>query len=56
MRPSIGNLGGWASPYAVGFLRNQTQSMVPALLALCGVELLTAMMIFWVAWEKAQSR
>ena len=33
---SIGNLAGCASPHAVGFIRDQTHSMIPALLALAG--------------------
>jgi D-galactonate transporter len=49
---SIGNLAGWASPHAVGFLRDQTHSMIPALLALCGAQLITAIMVLVVARNK----
>jgi D-galactonate transporter len=49
---SIGNLAGYASPHAVGFLRDQTRSMIPALLALCGAQLLTAIMILVVTRQK----
>jgi D-galactonate transporter len=46
---SIGNLAGWASPHAVGFIRDQTHSMIPALLALSAAQLLTAIMTLVVA-------
>ena len=46
---SIGNLAGYASPHAVGLIRDHTHSMIPALLALCGAQLVTAIMILIVA-------
>jgi D-galactonate transporter len=39
---SIGNLAGYASPHAVGFIRDQTHSMLPAMLMLAGLQLVTA--------------
>jgi D-galactonate transporter len=39
---SIGNLAGYASPHAVGFIRDRTQSMVLAMLALACAQLMTA--------------
>jgi nitrate/nitrite transporter NarK len=39
---SIGNLAGYASPHAVGFIRDRTHSMLPALLALAGLQVMTA--------------
>lgn len=41
---SLGNLAGYASPHAVGFIRDRTGSMLPALLALACLQLLTAAM------------
>jgi D-galactonate transporter len=49
---SIGNLAGWASPYAVGFIRDRTHSMIPALITLCAAQLLTAIMTLIVARKK----
>jgi D-galactonate transporter len=53
---SIGNLAGWASPHAVGFLRDKTHSMIPALLALCCAQLLTAIMVLIAARKRSQAR
>ena len=53
---SIGNLAGWASPHAVGFIRDQTHSMIPALLALCCAQLMTAFMILYVTRKRAWAR
>jgi D-galactonate transporter len=50
---SIGNLAGWASPHAVGLIRDMTHSMIPALLALCGAQLMTAFMILYVTRKRA---
>ncbi len=50
---SIGNLAGYASPHAVGLIRDHTHSMIPALLALCGAQLTTAIVILFVARKKA---
>ena len=51
---SIGNLAGWASPHAVGFIRDQTHSMIPALLVLCAAQLLTAIMTLAVTRKRAK--
>ncbi|HYW47583.1 MAG TPA: MFS transporter [Bryobacteraceae bacterium] len=40
---SVGNLGGWASPYVVGAIRDRTHSMTLALLALSAVALVAAL-------------
>jgi D-galactonate transporter len=45
---SVGNLAGYFSPSAVGIIRDQTHSMIPALLALCCAQLMTALMILYV--------
>ena len=45
---SVGNLGGYASPYVVGMLRDRTHSMTPALLALSGVALVATVVSLWV--------
>jgi D-galactonate transporter len=42
---SLGNLAGYASPHAVGYIRDQTHSMVPALLALAGAQLVVAIVV-----------
>jgi MFS family permease len=52
---SIGNLAGYASPHAVGLIRDHTHSMIPALLALCGAQLVTAIMILIVARKKRKN-
>lgn len=39
---SIGNLAGYASPHAVGFIRDHTHSMILALLVLAGAQLMVA--------------
>ena len=49
---SIGNLAGYASPHAVGLIRDYTHSMVPALLALCGAQLVTAVMVLIVTRKR----
>ena len=46
---SIGNLAGYASPHAVGLIRDHMHSMFPALLALSGAQLATAIVILIVA-------
>ena len=53
---SIGNLAGWASPHAVGLIRDMTHSMVPALLALCCAQLMTVFMILYVTRKGARAR
>jgi D-galactonate transporter len=49
---SIGNLAGQASPWAVGIIRDQTHNMIPALLALCSAQLMTAFMTLYVTRER----
>ena len=41
---SVGNLGGYASPYFVGTIRDRMHSMTPALLALSAVALVAAVL------------
>jgi len=50
---SIGNLAGYVSPSAVGIIRDQTHSMIPALLALAGAQLMTACMTLYVTRRRA---
>jgi len=50
---SIGNLAGYASPHAVGFIRDQTHSMLPALLALAGLQVMTAVIAVVVGRKTA---
>ena len=50
---SLGNLAGYASPHAVGYIRDRTDSMLPALLALACAQLLTAVMTLIVTRKKA---
>jgi nitrate/nitrite transporter NarK len=49
---SVGNLGGYVSPLAVGVIRDRSHSMLPALLALCCAQLVTAFMSVWVTRRK----
>lgn len=51
---SIGNLAGYASPHAVGLIRDHTHSMLPALLVLAGAQMVTAVMILVVTRNKRQ--
>jgi len=46
---SVGNLGGYVSPYLVGLIRDRTHSMTPALLLLSAVALLSASLGLYVA-------
>lgn len=50
---SIGNLAGYASPHAVGFIRDETHSMLPALLALAGLQVMTAVIAVVVGRKTA---
>ena len=52
---SIGNLAGFASPYAVGFIRDQTGSMIPALLTLCAAQVMTAVVTLIVARKRTRA-
>jgi D-galactonate transporter len=51
---SIGNLAGYASPHAVGFIRDRTHSMLLALLALASAQLMTAIITLVVTRRKAR--
>ena len=51
---SIGNLAGYASPHAVGYIRDQTHTMVPALLALASLQLMTAVIAVIVGRKAAR--
>lgn len=46
---AVGNLGGYASPYVVGTIRDRMHSMTPALALLSAVALLAALVGLWVA-------
>jgi D-galactonate transporter len=50
---SVGNLAGYASPHAVGFIRDETHSMLPALLALAGLQVMTAVIAVVVGRKAA---
>ena len=45
---SVGNLAGYASPHAVGAIRDKTHSMTLALLVLAGAMLTSAVVSLWV--------
>ena len=51
---SIGNLAGYASPHAVGFIRDQTHSMIVPLLALACTQLLATVVVLIVGRQKAR--
>jgi nitrate/nitrite transporter NarK len=51
---SIGNLAGYASPHAVGFIRDETHSMLLALLALAGLQVMTAVIAVVVGRKVAR--
>jgi D-galactonate transporter len=53
---SIGNLAGYASPHAVGFIRDRTHSMVLAMLALACAQLMTAVIVMVVARTRKTAR
>jgi ACS family tartrate transporter-like MFS transporter len=50
---SIGNLGGWLGPYAVGLIRDMTQSMTMALLTLSGGAMAAALIALYVTRKRA---
>ena len=50
---SVGNLGGYASPYVVGMIRDRTHSMTLALLVLSAAALLAAMVSLYVTRKRA---
>ncbi len=52
---SIGNLAGYASPHAVGFIRDQTHSMFVPLLVLACSQLLAAAMVLIVGRKAART-
>ncbi len=51
---SIGNLAGYASPHAVGFIRDQTHSMIVPLLALACTQLLATVVVLIVGRKTAR--
>jgi len=51
---SIGNLAGYASPHAVGFIRDETHSMFPALLGLASLQVMTAVIALVVGRKAAR--
>jgi nitrate/nitrite transporter NarK len=51
---SVGNLAGYASPHAVGFIRDRTHSMLLALLALACLQLMTAVIALIVGRKAAR--
>jgi nitrate/nitrite transporter NarK len=51
---SIGNLAGYASPHAVGFIRDRTHSMVLAMLALACAQVMTAVIAMIVGKKAAR--
>jgi len=53
---SVGNLGGYASPYLVGIIRDRTHSMTPALMALSGAALASALISLYVTRRSAGRR
>jgi D-galactonate transporter len=53
---SLGNLAGYASPHAVGYIRDSTHSMLLALLALACAQLLTAAMTLVVTRRRAETK
>jgi D-galactonate transporter len=46
---SVGNLAGYASPHAIGVIRDTTGSMTPALLVLAASMLMSALVVVFVA-------
>ena len=52
---SIGNLAGYASPHAVGFIRDSTHSMFLALLALACAQVMTAVITLVVTRKRARA-
>jgi D-galactonate transporter len=50
---SIGNLGGWLGPYAVGLIRDWTHSMTMALLTLSGAAMAAALIALYVTRKRA---
>jgi nitrate/nitrite transporter NarK len=50
---SVGNLGGFASPYVIGMVRDATHSTAPALLMLAGVSLLGAFIQLFVTRKRS---
>jgi nitrate/nitrite transporter NarK len=46
---SIGNLAGYVGPYAIGTIRDTTNSMTVALLVLAASALLSSVITLWIA-------
>ncbi len=53
---SVGNLGGGAGPYLVGYIRDHTHSMFAALLLLSFFALVSGLVALWVARAKAVAK
>jgi nitrate/nitrite transporter NarK len=53
---SIGNLAGYVSPHAVGIIRDRTNSMILALLALSFAQLMTAFIVLYVTRKGSHNR
>jgi sugar phosphate permease len=49
---SVGNLGGYVSPFVIGLIRDRTHSMFLALLVLSGAALVSGLVTFYVARKK----
>jgi nitrate/nitrite transporter NarK len=52
---SIGNLGGWLGPYAVGLIRDWTHSMTMALLTLSGAAMAAALIALYATVRRPAS-
>jgi D-galactonate transporter len=52
---SVGNLGGQASPWAIGMIRDRMHSMIPALLMLGCAQLMTALIVLYVTRKRIMS-
>ena len=50
---SVGNLGGYVSPFAIGLIRDRTHSMFAALLVLSGAALVAGLVTLYVARKRA---
>jgi nitrate/nitrite transporter NarK len=52
---SVGNLGGYVSPFVIGLIRDQTHSMFAALLVLSGAALVSGVVTLYVARKKVRA-
>ena len=53
---SIGNLGGFFGPTAVGWIKNYTGSFASGLYLLAGLALVSAVSTFWLNFERTITR